>query len=200
MHRDISANIFLGCLFIIQGLKRPDGSTQERRALFLAAALSAGILILRYGRWPRGSTSAAPRHSATNTKGLNMVDAASAAACTVVGLGGIALASCLPTIDLNAVVCAFGGALLFILWAKDITLWQRMGYLLAGWIGGYYGSAEILAQAWTKTSGIAAFSCGLATVLVSISVLESITTGKLPKWVTELPAAIGSLFPKRGGQ
>ncbi|WP_137138171.1 putative holin [Pseudomonas asiatica] len=126
-----------------------------------------------------------------------MVDAASAA-CTVVGLGGIALASCLPTIDLNAVVCAFGGALLFILWAKDITLWQRMGYLLAGWIGGYYGSAEILAQAWTKTSGIAAFSCGLATVLVSISVLESITTGKLPKWVTELPAAIGSLFPKRG--
>lgn len=45
MHRDISANIFLGCLFIIQGLKRPDGSTQERRALFLAAALSAGILI-----------------------------------------------------------------------------------------------------------------------------------------------------------
>lgn len=129
-----------------------------------------------------------------------MADAATPAACTVLGLGGIALASCLPTIDLNAVVCAFGGALLFILWAKDINLWQRLGYLLVGWIGGYYGSAEILAQAWTKTSGIAAFACGLATVLVSISVLESFNTGKLPKWVTELPAAIGSLFPKRGGQ
>lgn len=45
MHRDISANVFLGCVFIIQGLKRPDGSTQERRATFLAAALSAGILL-----------------------------------------------------------------------------------------------------------------------------------------------------------
>lgn len=45
MHRDISANIFLGCLFIIQGFKRPDGSPQERRALVLAATLSVGILI-----------------------------------------------------------------------------------------------------------------------------------------------------------
>lgn len=129
-----------------------------------------------------------------------MADAATPAACAVVGAGGIALASCLPTIDLNAVVCAFGSSLLFVLWAKDLTLWQRLGYLLVGWIGGYYGSAEILAQAWTKTSGIAAFGCGLVTVLVSISVLESFNTGKLPKWVIELPAAIGSLFPKRGGQ
>lgn len=24
LHRDISANVFLGCVFIIQGLKRPD--------------------------------------------------------------------------------------------------------------------------------------------------------------------------------
>lgn len=45
LHRDISANVFLGCVFIIQGLKRPDGSAQERRATFLAAALSAGILL-----------------------------------------------------------------------------------------------------------------------------------------------------------
>ena len=126
-----------------------------------------------------------------------MADAATPAACTVVGFGGIALASCLPAIDVNAVACSFGGALLFVLWAKELNIFQRLGYLLAGWIGGYYGAAEILAQTWTKTSGIAAFGCGLVTVLVSISVLESFNTGKLPKWLTDLPAAIGSLFPKR---
>jgi hypothetical protein len=44
MSRDISANIFLACVFVIQGLKRPDGSRQERKSAFLAVALSMGIL------------------------------------------------------------------------------------------------------------------------------------------------------------
>lgn len=122
-----------------------------------------------------------------------MADVASPAACTVVGIAGVAVASCVPEIDLNAVVCAFAGALTFVLWAKELNVLQRLGYLLVGWIGGYYAAAEILAQAWTKTSGIAAFACGLVVVLVSISVLESFNTGKLPKWLTELPSAIGRL-------
>lgn len=127
-----------------------------------------------------------------------MADVATPAACSVVGIGGIAFASCLPEIDLSAVVSAFVGALIFVLWAKELTVMQRVGYLLSGWVGGYYASAEILAQAWTKTAGIAAFGCGLVTVLVSISVLESFNTGKLPKWLTELPTAIGRLLPRRG--
>lgn len=120
-----------------------------------------------------------------------MVDVATPAACAVIGVGGMAVASCLPQIDLNAFVCSFVGALIFVLWAKELNTAQRVGYLLAGWLGGYYAAAEVLAQAWTKTSGIAAFGCGLVIVLVSISVLETFSTGKLPKWVTELPAAIG---------
>lgn len=122
-----------------------------------------------------------------------MADVATPAACTVVGFAGVAVASCLPQIDLNAVVCSFVGALIFVLWAKELSTIQRVGYLLAGWVGGYYAAAEVLAQAWTKTSGIAAFGCSLITVLVSISVLETFSTGKLPKWLTELPAAIGKL-------
>ena len=122
-----------------------------------------------------------------------MADVATPAACTIVGFAGVAVASCIPQIDLNAVVCSFVGALIFVLWAKELSTPQRVGYLLAGWVGGYYASAEVLAQAWTKTSGIAAFGCSLITVLVSISVLETFSTGKLPKWLTELPAAIGKL-------
>lgn len=122
-----------------------------------------------------------------------MADVATPAACTVVGFAGVAVASCLPQIDLNSVVCSFVGALIFVLWAKELSVLQRVGYLLAGWVGGYYAAAEVLAQAWTKTGGIAAFGCSLITVLVSISVLETFSTGKLPKWLTELPAAIGKL-------
>lgn len=126
-----------------------------------------------------------------------MADAATPAACMTVGASGIALASCLPSIDLNAVVCAFGGAFLFILWAKDISVWQRLGYLIVGWIGGYYGAAEILAQAWTRTSGVSAFACGLLTVLISISVLESAQTGELPKWTKAIPGLLARLISKR---
>lgn len=118
-------------------------------------------------------------------------------ACMAVGASGVALASCLPNIDLNAVICAFGGALAFVMWAKDMSLPVRLGYLLVGWIGGYYGAAEILAQAWTKTSGIAAFACGLLTVLISISILESAQTGELPKWTKAIPGLVGRLFSKR---
>lgn len=45
MHRDISANVFLASVFIIQGLKRADGSRQERRSSMLAVAMSVGIMI-----------------------------------------------------------------------------------------------------------------------------------------------------------
>lgn len=128
-----------------------------------------------------------------------MADAATPAACMTVGASGIALASCLPFIDLNAVVCAFGGAFLFILWAKNISVWQRLGYLIVGWIGGYYGAAEILAQAWTRTSGVSAFACGLLTVLISISVLESAQTGEFPKWLKLLPGMVSRVF-KRDAQ
>jgi hypothetical protein len=99
----------------------------------------------------------------------------------------------MPQVDLNAVIGSFVGAMVFILWAKELSVLQRVGYLIAGWIGGYYASAEVFAQAWTKTSGIVAFGCGLVAVVLSISVLEAFSTGKLPKWLTELPAAIGKL-------
>lgn len=42
---DISANIFLGVLFIIQGLRKTTGSQQESRATFIVFALSIGILL-----------------------------------------------------------------------------------------------------------------------------------------------------------
>lgn len=45
MNRDISSNVFLACVFVIQGLRAVDCSKQENRASFLAAALSVGIML-----------------------------------------------------------------------------------------------------------------------------------------------------------
>ena len=60
MHRDISANIFLASVFVIQGLKRPDSSKQERRGTFLAAAFSAGVFLFALSQVLPGVESQSP--------------------------------------------------------------------------------------------------------------------------------------------
>lgn len=114
-----------------------------------------------------------------------MADAlATSAASAAVAATGITLASFLPGLDLSAVVGAFGGAFMFILFAKNISVWQRMGYLVVGWIGGYFGTAELMSLAWTQTSGFASFIAGALCVTICISLLEAIQTGKPPKWLS----------------
>jgi hypothetical protein len=116
--------------------------------------------------------------------GENMADGlTSAGASLAVGGAGITLASLLPGVDLQAVIGSFGGAFFFILFAKDISAWQRAGYLLVGWIGGYFGAAELLSLAWTKTSGFSSFVAGLFCVAIGISLIEAFQTGKPPRWL-----------------
>lgn len=113
-----------------------------------------------------------------------MADAmTTAAAPVIVGGTGITIASMLPGVDLSSVVGAFGGAFFFILFAKDISAWQRIGYLIVGWVGGYFGAAELLSLAWTKTSGFSSFVAGLFCVATCISLIEAIETGTPPKWL-----------------
>lgn len=106
-----------------------------------------------------------------------------AAASLAVGGTGITIASLFPGVDLSAVVGAFGGAFFFVLFAKDISGWQRMGYLVVGWIGGYFGAAELMSMAWTKTSGFSSFAAGLLCVAICISIIEAVQTGRPPKWL-----------------
>lgn len=107
----------------------------------------------------------------------------SGGASLLVGGTGITLASFFPGVDLAAVIGAFGGAFCFILFAKDISAWQRAGYLMVGWIGGYFGAAELLSLAWTQTSGFSSFVAGLFCVVIGISVIEAVQTGRAPKWL-----------------
>jgi hypothetical protein len=104
-----------------------------------------------------------------------------------VGTAGVGLASMFP-VDLAAVIGAFGGAFFFILFAKDINNWQRAGYLIVGWIGGYFGSAELLSLAWTRTSGFSSFVAGLVCVVACISIIEAFQTGAWPVWLRAIRA------------
>lgn len=117
-----------------------------------------------------------------------MADGLTTAAGTLAigGAGTIAVASWFPGVDLSAVIGSFGGAFFFILFAKDISALQRAGYLVVGWIGGYMASAELLSLAWTRTSGFSSFISGLLCVVVGISIIEAVQTGKWPAWLTGL--------------
>ncbi len=123
-----------------------------------------------------------------------MADSLTVAATQLsVGAAGVGIASVFPGLDLSAVIGAFGGAFFFILFAKDISNLQRAGYLVVGWIGGYFGAAELLSLAWTRTSGFSSFIAGLVCIVLCISVIEAFQTGTWPEW---LKAVFGRFFGK----
>lgn len=125
-----------------------------------------------------------------------MADGLTTAAGTLAigGAGTLAVANFLPGIDLTAVIGAFGGAFFFIVFAKNISALQRVGYLIVGWIGGYMASAEMLSQKWTLTSGFSSFVAGLLCVVIGISIIEAVETGKWPAWLTGLPGLLARLL------
>ncbi len=128
-----------------------------------------------------------------------MADAVSPAVPLAVGLSGATLVTMFPDLDKGALVGAFGGALMFVVKAKDVGAFTRFLYLIIGWIGGYYMAAEVVAQKWAITSAIAAFGCGLVTVVASISIIDAFQTGQPPKWLSFIPGLIGRVFGKRDG-
>lgn len=109
-----------------------------------------------------------------------MSDAGVVAAAGVVGIGG---ASLVPGVDLNAVVGAFAGAMFFVVYAKDLSHWARIGYFLVSWILGYYIAVEIVGREWAKSSGLIAGVGALFCVVVGISLLEWVQGGKTPGWL-----------------
>lgn len=98
----------------------------------------------------------------------------------VIGLGAATL---FPGVDLNAVIGAFAGSIFFVVWARDITAWARIGYLLVSWVGGYYVAAEAVGRAWTAYSGLPALIAGALIVTVLIGALEWMKGGQAPVWL-----------------
>lgn len=128
-----------------------------------------------------------------------MADASTGLVATA-AIVGVTTASLVPGVDTNAVIGAFAGALFFMVFAKDLSVWARMGYFVASWIVGYYVSNEAIGQAWAKTSGLVAFFGALFTVVVCVSLLEWVQGGKLPGWLSYLVGLARAVFGASGGR
>lgn len=112
-----------------------------------------------------------------------MAEPSTVATVTAAAVTGVGLSAIFPGIDLAALVGSFGGSFLFVASSDNMPPLRRVCYMLAGWIGGYFASAELLGLAWTKTSGFSAFICGVVIVALATGVLEWINTGAMPRWL-----------------
>jgi len=105
---------------------------------------------------------------------------------------GVTVGAAWAGLDLNAVMGALAGSLLFVLFAPDLSIYKRIGYFLVSLVAGYYGSAELIGVGAARTSGGASFMCAALVVTISITILEWIRGGKMPEWLR-------SLLDRRGG-
>lgn len=117
----------------------------------------------------------------------------SSAASAASAMAGVGLAMYLPGIDGNALLGGFGGAIFFVVFARDYNALTRLGYLLVSWVGGYYAGIEALGRGLTQTSGMAAFVAATLCVTGGIGMLEWMRGGELPSWMR-------GLLRRRGGK
>jgi len=106
---------------------------------------------------------------------------------TSIALAGVAaslgLGAAFPDLDLAALVGAFGGAFFYVVWARDIGITRRVGYLFVGWIGGYLASAEAIGQEWTRTTGLVALGCGAVCIVFLAGLIGWVETGVPPRFL-----------------
>ncbi|MBA0289224.1 hypothetical protein D7Y39_05170 [Stenotrophomonas maltophilia] len=85
---------------------------------------------------------------------------------------GLGLAALLPGIDGDALIGAFAGGTLFVVSAKDFSLWKRSVYLIVSVIAGYYGADDVSRWVPLRSTGMAAFICAACSITVTLALIE----------------------------
>lgn len=120
-----------------------------------------------------------------------MAEPSLSAALGVTAASGAVAGAAVVGMDLNAVVGAFAGSMFFVVFARELATWDRLGYFLVSWIAGYYLSAELLGYGFARTSGWAAFVGALFVVTLGVTALEWLRGGQMPQWVRFLLDRLG---------
>lgn len=123
-----------------------------------------------------------------------MSEAGAIAVAGAVGIGG----GYLLGVDINAIIGAFAGAMFFVVQAKDLSVFSRIGYFLVSWIFGYYIAGELVGKKWVETSGLVAGIGALLCVYLGISLLEWVQGGKTPGWLRFIAGRFGGRDDRDG--
>ncbi|MCY1376078.1 putative phage holin [compost metagenome] len=99
---------------------------------------------------------------------------------------------------MNAVIGAFAGALFFVLWAKDLAIFARLGYLVVSWIGGYTVAAEVIGRGLAEFSGLPALISAALIVTALVGMIEWMRGGQAPGWLRIVIAWIRALVGAGG--
>lgn len=101
----------------------------------------------------------------------------------VIAVSGVGLATLLPGIDGNALIGAFAGATVFVVSAKELTIFKRIAYMLASLIMGYQAAPEIMHSTSIRESGVAASLAAALFVTVTIGLIEKAKSFELLSWL-----------------
>lgn len=103
---------------------------------------------------------------------------------TMITVSPIVMGLFLPNIiNPDALIGAFGGAVVFMMYARDLTLWQRLAYLIVSIGVGYRGYGEVLYHTPIQSVVIASFVLSLGIVFMSILVMDGLGKVDLPRLI-----------------
>lgn len=100
-----------------------------------------------------------------------MAEPTSTALSGAATLGVVSITALMPGVNGDALIGAFGGAVVFALYAKDIPISKRLIYLVISIAIGYLAEDEVLRWTGWQDSALAAF---VASALVVTAALAGI--------------------------
>ena len=96
----------------------------------------------------------------------------STTAATVVAATSIGLATLFPGVDGNALIGAFAGATLFVMSARELSLWVRGIYLIISLIMGYISAQELTLHLPIQETGVTGFIGGLLCITLTAPMVK----------------------------
>lgn len=98
---------------------------------------------------------------------------------------GIGFAALFPGVDGNALIGAFAGASLLVVSSKDLTVWQRMAYLVISMVAGYLAAPDLVQMTPLRSTGVAAFFAAAMAIGVTLQLIERIKSADVFAFFTK---------------
>ncbi len=98
----------------------------------------------------------------------------SSAASAMALSGTVVFTSLLPGVDADALIGAFGGAVVFAMHAKDTRLLKRLIYMVVSFVIGYISVPEVTHWTGIQHPTVAAFAASAIVVTLALASIDKI--------------------------